>query len=101
MYGESPPPPPSPPPPLPPSLLVLNLSPVQEMVPLSPAELPVTHADISLSQQVLHFSPRVSVEEGLPRFVEWFKDYTHNQSSNEGEKERNRRKSEEILRYHV
>ena len=77
------------------------LAPVQEVVPLSPAELPVTHADISLSQQVLHFSPRVSVEEGLHLFVGWFKDYTYNRSSPRKEQERNRRKAEEILRYYV
>lgn len=75
-----------------------NRTPVQEKVPLSPTELLVTHADITLSQQVLHFSPRISIKEGLHLFVEWFKDYTHNTSSLEEEQEQNRRKADEILR---
>ena len=61
----------------------------------------MTHADISLSQQVLNFSPRTRIKEGLHLFVEWFKDYDYNQSSPHEEQERSRRKADEILRYTV
>ena len=59
----------------------------------------MTHADISLSQQVLNFSPRTRIKEGLHLFVEWFKDYEYNQSSPLEEQETSRRKADEILRY--
>jgi UDP-glucuronate 4-epimerase len=34
----------------------------------------VTYADISMTKQVLGWSPNVQVEEGLKRFVRWMKD---------------------------
>jgi len=41
--------------------------------PLPPTDLPVTFADTSKARRILGYSPRVSVEEGLTRFWEWFK----------------------------
>lgn len=38
-----------------------------------PSEMIETFADIEESKQVLQFEPKVSLEEGLPRFVEWYK----------------------------
>jgi UDP-glucuronate 4-epimerase len=41
--------------------------------PLPPSELFVTHADISKARRLLGYEPKTSLEEGLPRFVEWFR----------------------------
>lgn len=40
--------------------------------PMQPGDVPITYADISKSQRVLGYKPRVKIEEGIPRFVEWF-----------------------------
>ena len=37
---------------------------LQKYIPLPSYEVPVSHADISLSQQVLGYQPKTSVEEG-------------------------------------
>ena len=40
--------------------------------PLPPTDLAVTFADTSKAQRMLGYSPRISVEQGLARFWEWF-----------------------------
>ncbi len=43
--------------------------------PLPPSELFITHADISKARRLLGYEPKTSLEEGLPRFVEWFRSH--------------------------
>lgn len=38
-------------------------------------DVPQTHADVRGLEQAIGFTPRVSLEEGLTRFAEWFLDY--------------------------
>ncbi|MGI8965648.1 MAG: SDR family NAD(P)-dependent oxidoreductase [Limisphaerales bacterium] len=40
--------------------------------PMQPGDVPITFADISKAQKMLGYAPRVKIEEGIPRFVEWF-----------------------------
>jgi UDP-glucuronate 4-epimerase len=40
----------------------------------------MTFADISKSERLLGYSPKTKIEEGIPKFVEWF------QSNGEGMK---------------
>ncbi len=42
-------------------------------VPEQPGDVPVTYADISKARRLLDYCPQVKIEEGIPRFVEWFK----------------------------
>ncbi len=37
------------------------------------SDLDLTHADISKAKQLLNWEPTTSIEEGIPKFVEWFK----------------------------
>jgi len=46
-----------------------------EMLPMQPGEMPVTYADITTFADDFGFRPRVSLEEGLKRFVEWYRRY--------------------------
>ncbi len=46
---------------------------VLDRQPLQPGDVPITFADISKSQRILGYQPRVKIEEGIPRFVEWFR----------------------------
>lgn len=41
-------------------------------LPDQPGDVPVTYADISKARKVLGYNPQISVEEGIPLFVEWY-----------------------------
>jgi UDP-glucuronate 4-epimerase len=43
--------------------------------PMQPGDVRVTYADIEASRKDLDFLPRISIDEGIPRFVSWFRDY--------------------------
>jgi len=47
---------------------------IQE-APVSAAEPKATWADLTLARRELGYDPRVTLAEGLPRFVDWFRDY--------------------------
>ena len=46
-----------------------------EMLPLQPGDVPDTEADVSELIAAVDYRPKVSVEEGVARFVEWYQDY--------------------------
>jgi UDP-glucuronate 4-epimerase len=41
--------------------------------PPQPGDVPITYADISKARSRLGYAPQVKIEDGIPRFVEWFK----------------------------
>jgi UDP-glucuronate 4-epimerase len=41
--------------------------------PSQPGDVPQTYADISKARTWLHYDPQTQIEEGLRRFVEWFR----------------------------
>ena len=40
--------------------------------PLQPGDVPLTYADISKAQARLGYQPQVTVEKGIPLFIDWF-----------------------------
>ncbi|PYS98020.1 MAG: epimerase [Acidobacteria bacterium] len=40
--------------------------------PMQPGDVPITFADISKAKRLLGYSPTTKIEEGIPKFVEWF-----------------------------
>ena len=42
--------------------------------PLQPGDVPQTFADISKARRLLGYNPQTQIEEGIRRFVEWFRD---------------------------
>ena len=48
----------------------------KEMMPLQPGDIVDTIADITQTKKLLSFEPKTSIEQGIPRFVEWYKNYT-------------------------
>ncbi|WP_245577979.1 NAD-dependent epimerase [Alicyclobacillus herbarius] len=48
---------------------------VREYLPMQPGDVPETYADVTDLFSDVGFTPRVSVEEGVRRFVEWYKSY--------------------------
>jgi len=42
---------------------------------MQPGDVPATFADIESARRDFGFNPKITVEEGLPRFVAWYRDY--------------------------
>ncbi len=42
--------------------------------PQQPGDAPLTYADISRARQLLNYSPETSFEEGIGKFVEWYRE---------------------------
>jgi UDP-glucuronate 4-epimerase len=53
----------------------LGVDPQMEMLPMQAGDVPITYADISKAQQKLGYQPTTSMEDGLNRFVAWYKEY--------------------------
>jgi UDP-glucuronate 4-epimerase len=49
---------------------------VREMHPMQPGDVKDTYADIGAIQADLGFTPRTPLDEGIPRFVHWFRGYS-------------------------
>ena len=43
--------------------------------PIQPGDVPATYADIEASRRDLGFEPKTPIDEGIPRFVAWYRDY--------------------------
>ena len=41
--------------------------------PPQPGDVPITYADITKARARLGYAPRVKIEDGIPKFVEWFR----------------------------
>ena len=48
---------------------------VRNFLPLQPGDVPDTSADIGDLAALTGYRPRTSIEEGVPRFVEWYREY--------------------------
>jgi UDP-glucuronate 4-epimerase len=46
-----------------------------ELAPLPPGDVVRTCADIEASRRDLGFEPKTPIEQGLPRFVAWYREY--------------------------
>lgn len=51
----------------------MGVTPAIEWKPAQPGDVERTCADVSRARRVLGYAPRVPVEDGIPRFVEWFR----------------------------
>ena len=46
-----------------------------DMLPMQPGDVPRTFADIEAIRRDLGYEPTTSVDVGVPRFVDWFREY--------------------------
>jgi UDP-glucuronate 4-epimerase len=53
----------------------LGLTAQKNLLPMQPGDLPATWADISDLTRDFDFTPSTPIEEGVPRFVEWYRAY--------------------------
>jgi UDP-glucuronate 4-epimerase len=47
----------------------------REFLPMQPGDVQATFADIEDLKTAAGFMPTVDIEEGLPKFVAWFREY--------------------------
>jgi UDP-glucuronate 4-epimerase len=47
----------------------------KRLLPMQAGDVRETYADISAIQRDLGFQPSTSIDEGVPRFVAWYRDY--------------------------
>ncbi len=48
---------------------------VMDFQPMQPGDVTETYADIGASTRDLGFNPATSIEQGIPKFVEWYRGY--------------------------
>ncbi len=53
----------------------LKVKPEMHMMPMQPGDVETTYADITHAREKLGFEPSTTISEGLPRFVEWYREY--------------------------
>jgi UDP-glucuronate 4-epimerase len=49
----------------------------KQLLPMQPGDVAESFADIDSARRDLGFEPKVSIEEGIARFVAWYKEYHH------------------------
>ncbi len=54
---------------------VLGREATVDLLPAQPGDMAETHASIDAIRAAIGWEPKVSLEEGLSRFAEWFRDY--------------------------
>jgi UDP-glucuronate 4-epimerase len=47
----------------------------RELLPMQPGDVPATFADVADLEAAVGFKPRTSIEEGVRRFVAWYRSY--------------------------
>jgi UDP-glucuronate 4-epimerase len=47
----------------------------RRLLPMQPGDVPDTYADVTDLSNVIGYSPSTSVEEGVARFVEWYREF--------------------------
>ena len=53
----------------------LGLKATLELLPMQDGDVPATEADVSALESDFDYHPQVGVEEGITRFVEWYRSY--------------------------
>lgn len=53
----------------------LGLEAIKKLEPIQMGDVPETCADIDYSQEKLNYNPQTSIEEGVRKFITWYKEY--------------------------
>ncbi len=53
----------------------LGLKAERRHLPMQPGDVPVTRADIDRLSRDYGYDPRIPIEDGLPKFVQWYREY--------------------------
>lgn len=53
----------------------LNKEAIMDLLPLQPGDVPASHADVTDLVRDTGYKPETNVEQGVEKFIEWYKDY--------------------------
>ena len=53
---------------------VLNIEPTIKQLPMQPGDVDRTYADITKARKLLGYEPQTTFEEGIRRFIEWYRN---------------------------
>lgn len=53
---------------------VLNIEPKIKQLPMQPGDVDRTYADISKARKLIGYQPKTTFEDGIKKFVEWYKE---------------------------
>ena len=53
----------------------LGIKAKKKLLPIQPGDVKKTFADIKESKKDLNFNPKTKITEGIPKFINWYKDY--------------------------
>ena len=53
----------------------LNKKPIINFQPLQPGDAKESCADIDYTKKLLSWEPSINIEEGIPKFIKWYKNY--------------------------
>lgn len=55
----------------------LGMKAEHNLLPMQPGDVPATWADSTALMDAVGFKPKTSIEDGIEKFVQWYKDYFH------------------------
>ena len=55
----------------------LGMKATKKMLPIQPGDVPVTYADVEDLMRDVGFKPETTIQVGIERFVNWYRDYYH------------------------
>mgnify|MGYP000892888658 FL=1 len=53
----------------------LEIFPKKEFEPMQDGDIPEANPDLEKSRRVLNFNPKIEFEEGIKKFIDWFRSY--------------------------
>ena len=53
---------------------VIGVQPKIKQLPMQPGDVDRTYADISKAKSLIGYEPKISFEEGIKRFTNWYKE---------------------------
>ena len=53
----------------------LGIKAIYNMMPMQAGDVPSTHADVSRLEKELGYQSKVGVEEGVSKFVAWYREF--------------------------
>ena len=48
---------------------------IKNMLPMQPGDVKATYADVSALAEAVGYRPKVSLEDGMQRFVDWYREF--------------------------
>ena len=53
----------------------LGIKAEKNLLPMQPGDVPATYADIEALETAVGFRPSTPIEDGVARFIEWYRSY--------------------------